>query len=101
GSDPLRGTFIMRAAGGVDVVIAGEPLAGGRVNPAFELELFTLADNFVLDREFAVLNEIFRSPRDFDRVFSGRQVHAFPISPVDLVVEEEIGSEPPRRVRIN
>ncbi len=97
--DALAGHVVVLAAGGVDVVVAGEPAVVGKLNPPLEPKRLFLV--FVrADGDFAFLDAVFRTAGVGHLVFAGWQTHRLTAIAIDLVVKEHVGRQPagPRRV---
>src|ERR1700740_2486373 len=88
----LGGVYIVRAARGVDMMVAGVPSVLRGVDPTVKLE-GDLVRTALAGIEFASMRNIFRASRVLHRVVSGRQLHSFAIGPVDLRLEEKIGCQ--------
>src|SRR5437016_77171 len=86
------GFGVMRATGGVNVMIARPPAALGRINPAFHLEGRGRGMAFYNERPF--LDDGFRSARKFHRILSGGQLERLTVAAIDLRMKREIGREP-------
>src|SRR5215213_8823392 len=87
-----RGRGIVRASGGVNVMVAGKPAQPGWMNPTFQLKrlgmILCLRHDDLSPQHF-----IFRSPRVRDIIPSRRQLNRLAIGPIYLVLKEKIGRE--------
>ena len=92
-ADAGGGIFIVRAAGGVDVVVAGEPAALRRLDPAFEAEVLAVSRGACGDRECRPLHPVFGAAGELDGILAGGKSDRLAVGPVDLIVEEEVGGE--------
>ena len=101
-------------------MIAAEPAALRRMNPATQLEVQPLTDHRILlrvylsggrkspgsffsgaDNERMRINVVLRPALHDGGVFARREMDRLTVGPVDLLVKEEVGSQPPRGVRID
>ena len=92
-ADAGGGVFIVGAAGGVDVVVAGEPAAQRRLDPAFEAEIFAVRCHAGRDRDRRPLHPVFGATGELNGVIPGGKRDRLAVGPVDLIVEEEVGGE--------
>src|SRR5579883_3483251 len=89
----LGRTFVVGAAGGMDVVVAGVPAFGSWMNPALEAELFGM-DAAQRHRDRLLENTIFRTSCIADGVLARLQGDRFAVGPVNLIVKIEVRSQP-------
>src|SRR5262249_26347725 len=92
--------LIVRAAGGVDVMVAGEPAEPRRIDPPLERD-GELARTAGVDAQLLRLRDVLRSAARRHRVRAVGQAQRFAIGSVDLRLEGKIGREALRLVRID
>ena len=83
----------MGAAGGVDVMVAAVEAVGHGVDPAFQLHL-DFARPLLRNGDLLLLHVIFRAAAVDHGQLAWRQKHGAAVVAIDLVLEEEVGSEP-------
>src|SRR5262249_40606600 len=88
----LRRTFVMSAAGGMDVVISRVPTVSRWINPAPEPEV-DCGTRRAIDSEGPCFGNVFGATAARHCKFAQRQTHGFTIGSVDLFLEKEIGSQ--------
>ena len=84
----------MSTAGGVDVVVAAVEAVVLRVDPALELDGDLRRRPFRGIADLLRDHAIFRAAAIDHRQLAGRQKHDAAAVPINLILEEEIGSEP-------
>ena len=90
--------LVVRASGGVDVVISGEVAVAGGIDPAGELDGQLLGTGH---RDPPRLGDVFRAAGNRDAECAGRQADALAVRAVDLRLEEEVGRQTLGDVRID
>src|SRR5581483_11836416 len=90
---PFGRSFVMGAAGTMNVVVARVPAKIGQLDPTPQLESLVVFGGEG-HRDLAFQNAVLRTARVGRLELAGREEHRLPIGAVDLVVKEEIGSEP-------
>src|SRR5215813_1879780 len=96
----LRGAFVMRAPGGMDVMIARIPAELRDINPSFEFERVRLRP-IRGDLDGLPFDQIFGPAREFDLVLACREFDLLAVRAIDLRVEIEIGRQPFEAWRID
>src|SRR3954462_234208 len=81
---------VMRATGGVDVMVARPPAAQRRVDPAFELDQDA---GFTIHADGLMTGAIFRAARRLDRVNGAGQVYLFAVRSINLRLKGEVGRQ--------
>ena len=92
GLDALGGVHVMRAAGGVNVMVAGVPAVLRGIDPAIETE-GELARARGVGGEFRGALVILGASGILRGVVAGRELDGLAIGAIDLRLEEEIGRE--------
>src|SRR5262249_2246622 len=81
-------TLIVRATGGMDVMVSGVPTQTGRINPSPETDVQTAPACGVNDR--FCLRSVF-GPASADRgELAGWKPHGLSVRPIDLFLEKEV-----------
>src|SRR5262249_44489777 len=94
--DALRGILIMQTPGGVNVMIAGIPAEGGRVDPALQAKGGGLRLAFHHLKGLA-LYAIFRPAANTDPIVARRQLDFLAVGAVDLWMKGEVRRQSFRR----
>src|SRR5262245_45005914 len=94
-SDAFSGGFVVGAAGGVDVVIAGNPAEVGELDPALHAERFA---RFGCggNSDGLLEIEVFGAAVVGNFVFAGREEDFFAVTAINLSVKEEVGGQATR-----
>src|SRR5262249_26520880 len=100
GGDALGGALVVRAAGRVDVVVAGVPAARRRVDPALQGEFLGVRAGRG-HGDFPGEHEVFGAARPGHGVLAGLQGDGLAVAAVDLRVEAEVGGQPAALGRVN
>ena len=89
--DALGRVCVVRAAGGVDVVVAGDVAKLHRVNPPLDLEIEALRG--LRNRDLARLLHGLRTAIELDNVIALRQTNRLAIHAIDLRMKREVRRE--------
>ena len=100
GLDPFGRALVVRAAGGMHVMVAGEPVHLGEVDPALEPERLAMRLGLRY-RDRPRLDQVFRPACQLDVVPAGRQRDRLAALAIDLGMEKEIRREPAAGRRIH
>ena len=100
GPTPCVGILVVRAAGGVHMVIAGVPVARGRIDPAFEPD-GKLVGLSRADGDLARASQIVRAAGPLDRVLAVGQHDPFAVGPIHLRLEGKVRRKALRHGWIN
>ena len=101
GSHPFGRTVVVSTPGSMDMVIARKPAPLGRMNPASQFEIQSLAHPLGRDLERVCVDLVFRPPLHNGGILTRRQCHRFPIRSVNLFMKEEIWSQSASGIGIN
>ena len=91
GSHAFGRVLIVRAAGGMDVMVARIPAVLGRIDPAFERQR-QLRRPVGVDGEFLGVRDVLGPAVVGDRVVALGQADALAIGAIDLRLEEKSGA---------
>ncbi len=93
GKHALDRSLVVRAAGGVNVVIARIPAELRQFDPSFQAKCERLrlaCGNF----DVLSFDQIFRAAGEFDSIIARRKFYLFAVRAVDLRMKVEIGRKP-------
>src|SRR6266702_2277127 len=94
GRDTFEGTFVVRAAGRVDMRVSGIIAEFSGVDPAFQPQRNRLFRSTSAHSNGEFLPEILRAASVFEYVRPGAQTNGFSAGAIDLPLKPQIGQSP-------